>query len=60
MTLYRLEIQTPLGVWTPAPEPNTFRSMTGAWLAGLRTVPVADFRTMTVYAPETQEEVQHG
>jgi hypothetical protein len=59
-TLYRLEILTPLGVWTPAPESNTYRSMTGATIAGVKLIPAADFRTMPVYAPETQEEEDHG
>ena len=46
MTLYQLEIRSPLGIWTPVGNPA--RSMTAAYLWGLRMYPNSDLRVMQV------------
>ena len=53
VTKYQLELLSPLGVWTPCGPPA--RSMTAAYLFGLRIYPNHDLRVMPVVTDETED-----
>ena len=55
MTLYQLELLSPLGVWTPCGPPA--RSMTAATLAGLRIVSPRDMRVVQMIVISTPPEM---
>jgi hypothetical protein len=57
MTLYQLELLSPLGVWTPCGPPA--RSMTAAYLFGLRLYPNHDLRVMPVEEGEFASGSHH-
>jgi hypothetical protein len=52
MTRYQLQICLSDGRWIPAPEPNTFRSMTAATIAGLKAFAARDIRVISIRDPE--------
>jgi hypothetical protein len=53
VTKYQLELLSPLGVWTPCGPPA--RSMTAAYLFGLRLYPDRDLRVMPVATTEQED-----